>query len=119
MQIQKKMSKSTAIVVVLIMASAALMTLQAQPTQAQLSPTQPSSGPIPAGATADFTVTTVPYLSVRPNPIGINQQLLVNIWILPAPHTQRAFKDLKVTITKPDGTKDTLTMNSSPADGTA
>jgi len=120
MQISNKMAKTTAIAIIVLMtASIALISEAIQPSQAQLAATQPTSGPIPAGATADFTVTTTPYLSVRPNPIGINQQLLINIWILPAPHTQRAFKDLKVTITKPDGTQEVLTMNSYPADGTA
>ena len=119
MNLPKNVAKATVIALALLMTSGILMEMLVQPAQAQLSATQPTSGPMPSGATADFTVATTPYLSVRPNPIGINQQLLVNIWILPAPHTQREFKDLKVTITKPDGTKETITMNSYPADGTA
>src|SRR5665647_496020 len=111
-----KLQSTSTIILILLMASIMLSEMPIQTAQAQLSATQPTSGPMPSGATADFTVATTPYLSVRPNPVGINQQLLVNIWILPAPHTQRAFEDLKVTITKPDGTKDTITMNSYPAD---
>jgi len=117
MNLTKKVA--TVSIALILISSIALMSMTFQPAQAQLSPTQPTSGPLPSGVTPNFTVTTTPYLSVRPNPIGINQQLLVNIWILPAPHTQRAFKDLKVTITKPDGQTEVITMNSYPADGTA
>jgi hypothetical protein len=87
--------------------------------EGQLATTQPSSGELPTGVSVDFTVNTTPYISVRPSTVGLAQQILVNIWLLPAPHTQREFKDLKITITKPDGTKDVLTMDSYPADGTA
>jgi PQQ-like domain len=114
------MAKTTAIAIALLMtASIVLISEAVQPAQAQLAATQPTSGPMPAGATADFTVTVTPYLSVRPNPVGINQQLLINIWNLPAPNAHRNFKDMKLTITKPDGTQEVLTMNSYPADGTA
>jgi hypothetical protein len=89
MNTQKNMTKVIVIALALLMICGTLMEMLVQPTQAQLAATQPTSGPIPAGATADFTVATTPYLSVRPNPIGINQQLLVNIWILPAPHPAR------------------------------
>lgn len=85
----------------------------------QLAPVQPSSGAMPAGATADFTVTTTPYLNVRPSVVGLGQTVLVNVWLLPAPHTQRMLLDLKVTITAPDGSVEVLTMDSYPADGTA
>jgi hypothetical protein len=85
----------------------------------QLASTQPSSGELPSGVSVDFTVETTPYLSVRPSTVGLGQQILVNIWLLPAPHTQRALRDMKVTITKPDASQEVLTMDSYPADGTA
>ncbi len=93
--------------------------LSGNSVEGQLAPTQPSSGELPAGTTVDFTVETTPYISVRPSTVGLGQQVLVNIWLLPAPHTQRALRDMKVTITKPDASQEVLTMDSYPADGTA
>ena len=89
------------------------------PVAAQYAPVQPSSGALPSGATANFTVTTTPYINVRPSVVGLGQIVLVNIWLLPAPNAHRLLLDMKVTITAPDGTKEVLTMDSYPADGTA
>ncbi|XHH10245.1 MAG: PQQ-binding-like beta-propeller repeat protein [Candidatus Bathyarchaeia archaeon] len=89
------------------------------PVAAQLASVQPSSGALPTGATADFTVTTTPYINVRPSVVGLGQTVLVNIWLLPAPNAHRLLLDMKVTITAPDGTQEVLTMESYPADGTA
>jgi hypothetical protein len=47
------------------------------------------------------------------------QTILVNMWLQPATHASRYFKDYKVTITKPDGTQDVITMDSFRADTTA
>ena len=41
------------------------------------------------------------------------------MWITPAPGAHRFFPDFKLTITKPDGTQDVITMDSYVADGTA
>jgi outer membrane protein assembly factor BamB len=74
---------------------------------------------LPSGVTPDMTVTTTPYLSFRPNPVGENQTILVNLWLDPGPSVTRYFRDLTVTITKPDGTTDVKKMNSYFADSTA
>ena len=52
------------------------------------------------------------YISVSPNPIGINQQVIVVFWLdwIP-PGAQGAYGDrwkIYVDVTKPDGTKETL-----------
>jgi hypothetical protein len=47
------------------------------------------------------------------------QTILVNMWLQPATHASRYFKDYKGTITKPDGTQDVITMDSFRADTTA
>ena len=114
-----KKTELKSIMILLVLLLSAIFVLPTDLATGQSAPTQPTSGALPAGANPDFTVTTTPYLSVRPNPVGVNQLILVNIWVLPAPHTQRQLDDMKVTITKPDGTTDTLTMNSYPADGTS
>jgi hypothetical protein len=75
----------------------------------------------PQGVTPNQTIETIPYISVTPNPIGINQPLLVNLWMQPPLHVSRAFtQSFLVTFTKPDGTTETVgPMNSFQADGTA
>ena len=58
-------------------------------------------------------------MSIRPVVIGLDQTFLVNLFPVPAPNAERVFRNLKVTITKPDATHDVITMHSYPADGTA
>ncbi|MEM2099281.1 MAG: PQQ-binding-like beta-propeller repeat protein [Candidatus Bathyarchaeia archaeon] len=120
MQISKsKANITTVFLTALLMASIALVAL---PVQAQSLPQQEGGatpGPLPAGVTPDFRVKTTAYLSFRPNPVGVGQTILVNMWLTPATHASRYFKDYKVTITKPDGTRDTITMDSYRADTTA
>jgi hypothetical protein len=48
-----------------------------------------TGGPLPPGVTPEFTVETVAYLSFSPNPIGVNQELLVNLLTTPAPGANR------------------------------
>ena len=76
-------------------------------------------GPLPSGTTADVTIETHAFLSFRPNPVGKGQAVLVNLWLNPATHVSRYMNDYKVTITKPDGTTETKTMDSYQADTTA
>ena len=54
-------------------------------------------------------VKTNAFLSVNPNPVGVNQQVQVTIWLSPIPPESYVdyFHDLTVTITKPDGTTET------------
>jgi hypothetical protein len=75
--------------------------------------------PLPSGVTPDFTTETFAFLSFRPNPVGINQIILVNLWVTPAIHPSRYFKDFKVTITMPNGEVEEVVMDSYRADGTA
>lgn len=100
-------------------ASAIPMTLLIQPAQAQLSETQPVSGELPSGVTTNVTVATEARLSFRPNPVGVGQTILVNIWTNPGTNVQRMHEDYKVTITDPDGNEDVITLDSYCADATA
>jgi hypothetical protein len=110
-----KAKTATIVTIVLLMISVTLMTI---PVKAQLAAQQPVSGPLPAGVTVNATVHTTAYLSFRPQPVGLGQPFLVNLWTIPAPAVSRMQLDYKVTITKPDGTKDVLVMDSYPDDGT-
>ncbi len=102
----------------------ASVTLFALPVQAQ-SPTSSitanyTGGPLPAGVTPDLSLDTIPYLSISPNPIGVGEQLLVNLWVQPALQVNRAHTGYTVTFTKPDGTTTTVgPMNSYCGDTTA
>ncbi len=112
MQFSRNKTRLTStIVVVLLMASIILMAMQAKPAQAQTTYTnkQDNSGmALPAGVTPDVTVTTYAFLSVRPNPIGLGQSLLFNIWITPPIDGANRLGGFTVTMTKPDGTKYTV-----------
>ncbi len=107
----------SAIVSFLLMAS---LTLLAMPVKAQTLPTQSgTSVPLPAGVTPDFSIDTHAYLSFTPNPVGLGQSILVNIWIYPSTIVARNLAGYKVTITKPDGTTDVITKDSYEGDATA
>ena len=73
---------------------------------------------LPSGVTPDFELKMDVYLSFRPNPVGINQPILVNTWTVPGPSFVRYFTDLKVTFTKPDGTTEVITYDTFRADST-
>jgi hypothetical protein len=79
---------------------------------------EPVSGPMPAGVQPDMIEATRAFLSFRPNPVGINQPILVNMWLNPAVHQSRYHPDYKIIFTRPDGTKDTVTLDSYEADTT-
>src|SRR3989337_2299222 len=115
-------AKTAAIIItVLLMASATLMAMPVQPVKAQTSSVQPTIS-IPSGARApNVTTKTVPYLSFRPNPIGLGQLLLVNAWLSPSLSNDRYFMSsttgsLQLTITKPDGNTEVVKMRSSLED---
>ena len=79
-----------------------------------------TGGPLPSGVTPDVIMNGGIWLSFSPNPIGVGQTLLVNLWSIPAPGANRAHTGYTVTFTKPDGTKDIVgPLNSYVADGTA
>ncbi|MGB9960234.1 MAG: PQQ-binding-like beta-propeller repeat protein [Candidatus Bathyarchaeales archaeon] len=106
-------------ILALLITSAALIAMPTQSVKAQLAEQQPVSGPLPQGVTPDTQVDVDARLSFRPNPVGLNQIFLVNLWTTPAPGADRMHPNYKVTITKPDGSKDVIVMNSNPDDGTA
>ncbi|MGE5637314.1 MAG: PQQ-binding-like beta-propeller repeat protein [Chloroflexota bacterium] len=117
MQISRNKAKvTTTIILMLLMATGIIMTY---PVQAQTNVQEGGGGPLPSGVTPDTTFDAFAQLSFRPTTIGVGQTFLVNLWVTPAIHPSRYFKDFKVTITKPDGKQDVITMDSYKADGTA
>jgi hypothetical protein len=119
----KKLNKFSTLMLLILMMTCS--TLLIMPSEAQIgasngTPSQPNgSVPLPAGVTADTIVKSDIYLSLRPNPVGIGQPILVNVWLDPGPSYVRHLNNYQITFTKPDGTKDALVVNSYPADGTA
>jgi hypothetical protein len=93
-------------------------------TQLGTSPTNtpgyPQLSSLPPGVTPAYTYTSKAYLSFTPNPIGLGQPLLVNVWTSPGSrHTFYMF-GYKVDIQKPDGTTEVVgPFNSYLADSTA
>src|SRR5665647_1745643 len=99
-------------IVVLLMTSAILMDVTVQPVQAQLAAKQPYSGPLKTGDIADGTFHSEITISARPKLVGIGQEVLVNMWVTPAAAAGRKLLGYQVTITKPDGTTDQMTLDS-------
>ena len=119
MRTSRNTTKTIAIIATILIASGIIFPLMSQPAQGQTQVVTPVSGPVPAGVTPNATVPSKAFLSFRPTPVGLNQLFLINMWVTPAPGAGRYHPDYKLTITKPDGTKDVITMDSYVADGTA
>ena len=103
---------SIAIIMVLLMASAIIIAIPISPVQAQDDNTPHGGAPQlaswatspPAGVTPNATVDSHAYMSITPNPIGLRQTILVNLWLEPPTHYARYRSGFTVTFTKPDGT---------------
>ncbi len=54
------------------------------------------------------TVQTGAYLAVAPNPVGVNQQVLMTFWVEPSQPVYSVFHGYTVKITRPDGKSETL-----------
>ena len=87
MKTSSNKTKMTAtIVIVLLMASVTLMTTT---VTAQTNPQKSGAIPLPSGVTPDVSYNTIAHMSFRPNPIGLGQPLLVNVWLQPPIHVSR------------------------------
>jgi outer membrane protein assembly factor BamB len=70
-------------------------------------------------AHASDNIETVAYLSVEPNPVGVGQQVSINVWILPAPPTPAdTYHGLFVQITDPNGNNNIQTLPVTSTQGT-
>jgi len=119
MKISINKTKLTAIIVMVILTTSMFMLLSNSPVQAQTNTEEGGSYRLPAGVTPDYEVDTTAYLSFRPNPVGLGQVFLVNMWTTPALHVSRYHSDYKLTITKPSGEQHVVEIDSYRADATA
>ena len=74
--------------------------------------------------TPPWTIPTYAFLNVAPSPVGVGQTAYVNFWLDKVPPTAEGnygvhWHNMKVTVTKPDGTTETLGPFSSDAVGGA
>ena len=109
---------NTVLILALLLTSTILIVMPIQQAKAQKI-VSGDSQPLPSGGAPDHTIATKAYLSFRPNPVGLNQVLLVNMWVNPSTTSGRRLMGFTVTITTPDGTKDVKTTDSYFADSTA
>jgi hypothetical protein len=58
---------------------------------------------VPPGVTPDYTLYKIAFMSISPDPIGIGQPILVNIWTTPGTHHAFYMVGYKVTLEKPNG----------------
>jgi outer membrane protein assembly factor BamB len=118
MNFEKNKAMTTAIALILLMASSMLAAISVK-AQDYTNMQEGGSIPLPAGVTPDLSLDTTAYMSFRPNPVGVGQAVLVNIWLQGPPHPSRYFSDYKVTITDPEGNEEIYTRDSYRADATA
>ncbi len=121
---QSKRKVTTTILVVLLMASIISIQLslpanakveQVGAPQREAWPTEP-----PQGVTPSVTIPTTAFISISPNPIGVGQTVLINLWLEPPVAYNRFFSGYTVTITKPDNTTEVVgPINSYQGDSTA
>ena len=127
-----KLKMATTIAIILLMASLTLITIP--PANAASSvewhgttaadrakwPLIPHLGPLTAGVTPAYTLTSKAYLSFTPNPIGVGQMLLVNVWTSPGMYHAFYMQGYTVFIQKPNGDTETIgPYESYMADATA
>jgi len=70
-------------------------------------------------AFAQNTVTSYPFIDAIPNPCGVNQQVLINYGAINYLNGENDGWNVTITITKPDGTTETLTPPKTWSTGTA
>jgi hypothetical protein len=121
---KNKLAIASVILLGLLMASmllAGIPAVQAQEVMHGGNPTTPNWAykSVPTGVTVNNEIQSEAFLSVSPNPIGVNQQLLVNMWLTFPSAENRFCADYTVDIIRPDGTTDQLNMQSYVADGTS
>jgi len=69
-----------------------------------------SSEVLEVSVVTEILVTSYPYIGAMPNPVGVGQEVLLHIGIMePLSRVEYGWEGLTVTITRPDGTTETLT----------
>jgi len=112
---------ATVIMAILLVSYAAIF-LPATAKVEEIGAPQLTSWPTspPTGAAVNTTIATTAFISVSPNPIGLGQDVLINLWLEPPIAYQRYFSGYTVTVTKPNNTTETIgPLNSYQGDATA
>ncbi len=120
-------NKIQSVSIVILLIASAILIVAPQTVQAATAeitggaPVLPEWGTeVPDGVIPSVTVETTAFMSVTPNPVGVGQTVLVNLWLEPATHYSRYHSGFTVTITKPDGTTEVAgPLNSYQGDATA
>ncbi len=119
MSISINKTKITAIIIMVLLTTSTFLFMTNIPVQAQPALEQPVNGPIPSGVTPSEIIDVVAYLSFRPNPVGVNQIILINIWVTPPTNVERKHQGYSVTIKDPSGAEVVVgPMDSYEADAT-
>lgn len=121
-KIKSNKSQSSALILLTIILVSSFVFFNALPISAQEYENQyinKGSEPLPSGVTPDIELKTFAHLSYRPNPVGLGQTFLVNIWITPSTANTKHLTGFQVTITKPSGEEQIVTMDSYAGDATA
>ena len=121
---QSSIKAATLTLMLLILASStflgAFVSTKAQVVQTGAPQLEPWPTTVPSGVTPNTTIATTAFISISPNPIGLGQPILVNLWLEPPVHYNRFFSGYTVTITKPDGNRIVVgPINSYQGDSTA
>jgi hypothetical protein len=117
MKLAKKLKTAIVFSIILLMA---FETGSSMPVTAQTNLRDGGSIPLPSGVTPDVILDTIAHMSFRPNPVGIGQSILINVWLQPPSHVSRYFKDsFQITLTKPDGTRMVTIKSSYVGDSTS
>ena len=114
-----KTKLTASIAIVLLMTSAFMLVTTPLFAQEGVGVGDGGSIPLPSGVTPDFELDTHAFLSFRPNPVGVNQEILVNFWLEPPIHVVRYHSNYTVIITDPQGTEVVITTKSYRGDSTA
>ena len=120
MEILKTKAKTVAVSLILLMAAVMVVSnFASTPAQAAPSAEQPQVA-MPSGTIPSRTAETIAHLSFRPRVVGFGQTVLFNAWIqsVVLVANYKHYNAYQVTITKPDGSEDVVTMNSYVADAT-
>jgi hypothetical protein len=123
MQKPRNIRVTTILVLVLLMALIASIQIAlppaAQADQVGAPEYTPWATEVPEGVTPNVTIATTAFISISPNPIGVTQSVLINLWLEPPVHYNRFFSGYKVIVTDPDGEEDTIgPLNSYQGDST-
>ena len=89
------------------------------PTTYPASSGYPNLGPLPAGVTPANSYPSQAFIGVSPSPVGVQQQILINVWTSPGMYHAFYMQGYYVNIIKPDGTTEELgPVNSYMGDAT-